>query len=105
MGRFSRYPAINRDPVEEEPVAAPAPPVTEPEVEVPEAPEVEEVVVDDTPAEEEVVAPEFSEDIDGQTTKEVLRWVGDDSERRAYALAREESGKARKTLLRKLRGA
>jgi hypothetical protein len=115
MGRFSRYPAINREPVEEAPVGAAveapveeasveapaeaAPSAPEPEVEV----EVEEVVTVADDAEAEV--PDLDEDIDALTSKEVLRWVGDDPARRAYALESEASGKARKTLLRKLRGA
>jgi len=97
MGRFSRYPAIDRGPVREEPAEV-IPAAPEPEVEA----EVEEVAVVGA---FEAEAIDFDEDLDAMTTNEVLEWVGDDPERRAYALDTEETGKARKALLRKLRGA
>jgi len=100
MGRYSRFPAVNREP--EEVQAVPAPTVA-PESVVEEIEEVEEVVVVDAP--EATEAPGISEDISEMNTKEVLKWVGDDPDRLAYALEAEVAGKARKTLLRKLRGA
>lgn len=83
-GRFSRYPAVNRDvpggtatpvaKVAAKPIAAP----------------VEKVV--DNPVDNSV-------DLSNMTVAEVLAWVGDDDTRRAEALAAEQSGKQRKSLL------
>lgn len=111
MGRFSRFPAVNRTP--EELGLPPEPPEPEPDpIEEYEAlrsiglsdyeasatawPEPEPTAVVAYPS-----ADEFSE----MTTKEVIEWVGDDEARRSYAISAEESGRERKTLLRKLRGA
>lgn len=115
MGRYSRYPAINRD-------------VALAELEEVDDCEAEpEEVVDTTPADEPVAtaapeadeaATEPAEDVedDGQdwpspevlgemSTSEVLEWVGDDPDRTTYALEVESAGRERKTLLRKLAGA
>ena len=84
-GRHSRFPAVNRE------VGAGR---AAPKVEAAsEAPEVEEA-----PAEEAAV------DLADLTIDEVLDWVGDDEDRRAEALAAEEAGKGRKTLISALSG-
>jgi hypothetical protein len=78
-GRFSRYPAVNRDvpsgtaPATSNPVAEAAPAAP--------------AAADSTPA------------LDDLTTAEVLAWVDGDEERAAKAYAIESDGKARKSLL------
>lgn len=116
MGRYSRYPAVNREVPSEDPKElidseeeSEEPTYTEP-VEV--APEVDDVVASEPDT-------EVSNESDNQdrvdwpsptalgemSTREVLKWVGDDPDRAAYAAGVEEAGRERKTLLRKLRGA
>lgn len=85
-GRHSRFPAVNRG-VDR---AAPQAEEVAPQVEEA-APEVEEATT--APQEETAVDPA------DLTVDEVLEWVGDDEDRRASALAAEEAGKARKTLV------
>jgi hypothetical protein len=66
-GRFSRYPAVNRDGKQQPKPAA---------------------------------GPDFA----AMTIADVLEWVGDDEARRAEALAAEQAGKARSTLIDALSG-
>lgn len=115
MGRYSRYPAVNRDvsPVEPEEVddyeveteevvdTTPAvEPVTTPE------PEADEAVVEPVEDVEDGGQDWLSPEVLGEmSTREVLEWVGDDPDRTAYALEVESAGRERKTLLRKLAGA
>lgn len=78
--RHSRFPAVNRE-AREAPVTAPAPaPVEEP--------------VADKSSEESV-------DLSTMTADEVVEWAGDDTDRRAVAVAAEnERDKPRKTVLK-----
>lgn len=80
-GRFSRYPAVNRDggaaPVAKQVAKPAAKPVAAPV---------------DNPVDNSVALSDM-------TVAEVLAWVGDDDARRADALAAEQSGKQRKSLL------
>jgi len=89
-GRHSRYPAVNRGPIE-----APTPVAAVPEPEV-----VSEPAIEVTPE------PESSEeilDVSTMTIDEIVAWVGDDSDRREEAIWKEKKGKERKTLLARLR--
>lgn len=71
-GRFSRYPAVNRDAAPSQPVVAPAPAAEQ-------GPKVADMTID-----------------------EVLAWVGNDPARAAEATTQETAGKQRKSLLEAL---
>jgi len=101
-GRYSRFPAVNRGgaPV---PAAAPAPAPVAPPVEAVEP----EPVVEENPQPEvevEAVAPEEEAvEVPDTNVDDLLAWAGDDEDRRAAALAAENSRTdPRKTVLREL---
>ena len=75
-GRFSRYPAVNRDTAPSQPVVAPAP---APAPAAEQGPKVADLTID-----------------------EVLAWVGNDPARAAEAKTQETAGKQRKRLLEAL---
>lgn len=98
-GRYSKYPKVNR--------SVPAYPSSAAErfalgasPTVPTVPEPEPVSL---PAPQEGFTLSASL-IGDMTVAEVLEWVGDDEDRRVAALAAEESGRARKSLLKSLGG-
>ena len=76
----------------------------------PYAPVVQEAKVFDKPAEpapapvetEPEVEEAYTHDVPDGSAKEVLGWVGDDKDRAAAALAVEEEGQKRSTLITKL---
>ena len=91
-GRFSRYPAVNRDvpghgaTYPERQAAtriAPSPARANPQPEV----------------EVESVAPRFTVDLAEMTVTEVLAWVGDDPTRAHWARSEEAAGRNRKGVL------
>ena len=98
-GRFSRYPAVNRDipghgatyPEREAAATNPTPPSAPSPARVNPEPEVE--------VEVESVVPRFTVDLSEMTVTEVLEWVGDDESRRHWARSEEIAGRNRKGIV------
>ncbi len=120
-GRFSRYPAVNRDVlslsdrevvvngvVAEEVTSSEPVVITTTRVEVAEVQVAEDFDFydseDDDLDDSHLDADGILIDIAEMTARQVLDWVGDDEIRREFALQSESEGRARKGLLSELAG-
>ena len=100
-GRFSRYPAVNRD-VPSGTSATPTPaPEPEPEL-APEPAPAPEPTPEPEVVEEEVVVEDDVLDFSEMTIDEIVDWVDGDPTRREQALAGEAAGKNRSSLPKRL---